>query len=509
MLFGAAALALAAPASADWVKAESKHFVIYGDMPIEEMEDYATRLETFDAAARLIRSMKDPEVGDGNRVQVFVVPTVLDVNRLFGNADSGILGFYNDPVTGPFIITPRKARRDLDNRTFSPETVFFHEYTHHLQLQTSNRPMPAWVSEGFAEFLANPIFGEDGSIGLGTPASDRASAIVKGRWAPIELLLEGDAFKLGSAGFWGQNYAQGWLLNHYLVFEPNRRGQLDEYVKRITAGENPLDAARSAFGDLGQLAKELSDYRATKQFQYLKIDSAKLTIAPAKVTTMSPGAGEAMMMRAYAKTEYEGLPKGTVLKRLRDINARHPNDQMVLRTLAQAEYDNENYEETGAAADAALKINPNSTEAMLYKGRSILAKAKQANDPTLFKEARDWFVKANRSDKEDPEALYLYYRSFSDARQTVPEHALKGLHYAALLAPRDWTLQARLSAAYLRQGKLKEAQEAIKPVAYMPHAVGDIKDARKALDLMEAGNPTEALKVIEQDILPKPEEDHA
>ena len=75
LYFGAAALALAAPASAAWQQATSKHFIIYGDMPAEEMKAYATKLEKFDAAARLVRSMTDPDVGDGNRVQVFVVPT--------------------------------------------------------------------------------------------------------------------------------------------------------------------------------------------------------------------------------------------------------------------------------------------------------------------------------------------------------------------------------------------------------------------------------------------------
>ena len=62
LCFGAAALAIAAPATSAWQQASSKHFIIYGDMPAEEMKAYAEKLEKFDAAARLIRSMKDPEV---------------------------------------------------------------------------------------------------------------------------------------------------------------------------------------------------------------------------------------------------------------------------------------------------------------------------------------------------------------------------------------------------------------------------------------------------------------
>lgn len=509
LYLGAAALAMTAPATAAWHQASSKHFLIFGDMPIEEMRAYATKLEKFDAAARLVRKMNDPEVGDGNRVHVYVVPTDLDVNRTLGNADSGVLGYYEDDVRSPFIITPRKVRRDLNNRQFAPESVFFHEYTHHLQLQSSNRPLPAWLSEGFAEFLGNPIFGDDGSVGLGTPAVDRAAAIIKGRWAPMADLLGGNAVTLGYSGFWGQNYAQGWLLNHYLAFEPSRKGQIDDYVQRISRGENALAAGRATFGDLSKLENELRAYSRTARFPYLKIDSTKLNVPPVTVIALAPAASDVMMPRIYAKTGYDGLPKGKVLKLVRDIAGRAPGDALVMRTLAQVEYDNGNYDEAGIAADAALKVDPSSTEAMVFKGRSFLGKAKKSNDPAMFKEARAWFLKANKADKDDPEPLYLYYRSFRDANAAAPQQAIDALKYAAILAPRDLKLQVRLGMEYLRQNRLAEAKTALEPVAYMPHAVGEAKHAKSALDMIAANNGQGALALLQREVLPKPADDNA
>lgn len=502
LFLSAAALAFAAPANAAWQQASSKHFIIYGDMPAEEMKAYAEKLEKFDAAARLIRSMRDPLVGDGNRVQVLVVPSMLDVNRLIGQPGSTILGYYVGEVAGPYIVTPRKIRRMRDLSTQDPDTTFFHEYTHHLQLQSTNKPMPAWLSEGFAEFLSDPIFGEDGSIGLGTPVKDRAEQLFQARWAPLGDLLAGDAFRLAQAGFWHQNYAQGWLLNHYLAFEPSRKGQIDAYVKRIEAGENPLAAARAAFGDIGKLENELLEYRRIKKMPYLKVETSKLKVAPVTVTTLPQGASEVMPYRIHAKTGYKSATKSHVLGKVREIAKRYPNEPLVLRTLAQAEFDSENYDQAESAADAALKLEPKATEGLIYKGRAYLGRGKKSQSAEQFKEARRWFMAANKVDPEDPEPLYLYYRTYTEGHTPAPANALEAAKYAVILAPRDFDIAEELTVEFLRQNKMKEAAETIKPIAYLPHyGRGGRNDALQVLDLIDAGNRNAAIALAEKELL--------
>jgi tetratricopeptide (TPR) repeat protein len=412
-------------------------------------------------------------------------------------------------VSGPMIVTPEKIRR-LNTRTdrIDPEVVFFHEYTHHLQLQSTNKPMPAWLTEGFAEFMGNPRFGEDGSVGIGAPAEDRATQLFQSRWAPIADLIEGNAFKLGQAGFWGQNYAQGWLLNHYLAFEPSRKGQIDKYVTGIEAGQNALDAGKGAFGDLGALENELRSYVRQKNLPYVKIDSSKLTIAPVSVSELSPGGQEIMPLRIQMKTSYGSVSVDYVLGKVRDIAKRHPNDSLVLRTLAEVELDAKNWNESIAAADAALKIDPKSTEALIYKGRGYLAQAKKQSDSKLFVEARKQFVAANKLDPEDPEPLYLYYRTYRAANVMAPKQAVEALHYAAVLAPRDYYPAIQLVTEHLRQNNLKAAADAIKPLAYLPHA-GQTRqnEALKVLGLIEAGKGPEALALAQKELFPKKDED--
>ena len=507
LFLGAAALAMTAPASAAWQQASSKHFVIYGDMTTEEMKVYAGRLEMFDAAARLVRKMNDPTVGDGNRVQVLVVPTMLDVNRFYGGADSGIGGYYVGTVTGPYIVTPLKARQILDYRKLAPETVFFHEYTHHLMLQSTNTPMPMWLTEGFAEFLANPIFNDDGSVSLGTPATHRAGSLIKGRWAPLDDLLGGNMMTIGYVGFAGANYAQGWLLNHYLSFEPSRRGQIDAYVARIAKGENSLTAARTVFGDLGTLEGQLRAYVRQKNLPSLRIESSKLNIPPVTVTTLSPGANEVMPMRLHAKTGFRSVSTAYVFGKVSDIARRYPNDILVQRTLAEVAFEDKKYAEAEAAADAALKIDPRSTEALIYKGRAVLARAKKAQDPTLFKQARQSIMAANKLDPEDPEALYLFYRTYRAANQVAPKSAVDALTYAVALAPRDTRVAVDLVLEHMRQKNWKAAGDALRPIAYLPHAGQSAQNkALAVLKLLDANQGPAAMTMAEKEFLPKKDE---
>lgn len=503
----ALALTLAAPASAAWQQASSKHFIIYGDMPAEEMKAYAEKLEKFDAAARLVRKMNDPEVGDGNRVQVLVVPTMLDVNRTLGSADAGVGGYYVGTVTGPFIVTPRKSRQILDYRKLAPETVFFHEYTHHLMLQSTNTPMPMWLTEGFAEFLANPIFNADGSVSLGTPATHRSEALLKGRWAPLSDLIGGNQMTLAYNESSMANYAQGWLLNHYLSFEPSRRGQIDTYVQRLAKGENSLTAARAVFGDLGTLDGQLRGYVRQRNLPSLRIESSKLTIPAVTVTTLSAGASEVMPMRVHSKTSYGNVSVGYVYNKVSDIARRYPDDLLVQRTFAEVAFDNKKYAEAEAAADAALKIDPKNSEAMIYKGRAILARAKKAQDPTLFKQARTAILAANKVDPEDPEALYLYYRSYRVANQMAPKGAVDALTYAVTLAPRDTSVAVDLVMEHMRQKNWKLAADTLRPIAYLPHAGQSAQNkALAVLKLLDADQGTQAFAMAEKEFLPKKDE---
>ena len=498
LLLSAAAVAIASPSAAAWQQASSKHFVIYGDMPADDMRAYAEKLEKFDAAARLIRAMPDPNLGDGNRLQVFLVSDLNAIGRLVGSNDYGIAGYFMGPVTGPVAVIPEKVRQKTAGQAkMTGDNVFFHEYTHSLQLQNTNKPLPMWLSEGFAEFMGSPAFNADGSIGIGAPPVYRASALFQGPQVPIVNLLGNTADPEEDRMSF---YTQGWLMTHYLSLEPTRKGQIDRYVAAINNGTKPLDAARAAFGDLGELQKILLSYRRQKNLPYLKIDASKLTIQPVTVTEMSPGAQEVMQSRIRLKGAMAD-PDSQLLARIRAVAQKYPTDPMVLRSLAEAELRLEHYPEAVAAADRAIVADPKSVEPLAIKGEALLEMAKKNRDTGTFKQARQEFLAGNRLDKEDPQPLYLYYRTFIDEGLPMTDGARNAVHYAATLAPQDPEVQVRSAMQYIRDNKIDEAKDQIASMAFSPHKHKGQKLAKDVYDLLAAGKRNEALALAEKELV--------
>lgn len=490
-----AAGAVASPAHAAWHVAQSKHFIIYADQNPKNLTDFATRLEKFDQATRAIIGLEDPEVGDGNRVTVFVMPTVADVQKLAG--DTFLSGFYTGRATGSLAyISSSKGREGA----LGTDTILFHEYAHHLMMQQLDMPYPEWYVEGFAEFLSTPVFDKDGSVGLGAVPMHRGWGLFNGRPLALEALLGasyGDVKKLPKEQR-ESIYGRGWLLTHYLSLEPTRAGQLDRYIVMIANGTAPLEAARSTFGDLKQLDKELDAYLNRRKLSYLKVGAGRIRLAPIDVRPLTPGGSEVILLRARMKKEVPTAEREATAAQLRAIETRFVGDELVEATLAEAELIAGHAEAAEAAAGRALKANPRNTEAMILKGKAMALRAETMKEPEarhrLFNEARATFIAANKIDSEDPEPLMEFYKAFLSEGVRPTANAIAALHYASDLAPQDLGVRMNSAIAYLNDGKFKEARTTLIPIAYSPHASTAADIARRMIARIDAGDGRAALR---------------
>jgi Flp pilus assembly protein TadD len=323
-------------------------------------------------------------------------------------------------------------------------------------------------------------------------------SLIYGDQLPLETLLSGNYGRLNDE-LRESVYAKGWLLTHYLNFDQTRRPQLAKYVQEIAAGKGGLEAARSAFGDLHKLENELRDYVKQRRISALRIQPRSPTPPTVEVTALSPGAATVLPLRIDSKMGVDNQTAEPLAAKVRKVEAKYPGDPLVEVTLAEAEIDSGHPEASEAAADRALSADPRNTEAMIFKARSIIERgmATKTPDPKRFAQGRDWLLKANKIDSEDPEPLVEYYKSYLFEGLPPTKNAIDALHYASNLAPQDPELRLNSAMQYVRDKDLKEARSTLAPIAFNPHDSGMADAARKVIARIDAGDAAGALKVTE------------
>jgi len=484
---------ISTPASAAWNVAQSKHFVIYADDNPKHLLEFAGQLERFDQAVRYATRMDDPEIGKGNRLTVFVVPSEKDVRSIMGDKTGFFAGFYTGRVAGSLAYVPKQ----MDNENPDKNAIFFHEYTHHLMKQNLERPYPEWYVEGYAEFFSTPQFDHDGSVWLGRIVQGRAYGLLAGPKLPVETLMQGmqpgmnneqrDVF-----------YGRAWLLSHYLLMDKQRNLQLQNYLAAMSAGSSPTEAAQKAFGDLKKLDADLNAYENGVLYKF-KVPGSAIRLQPITITPLSAGAAQAIMTRGRLKYGVKPDEAESMASQLRSIETQFPGDVLVETTLGEAELDASHVQAAETAADRALKTDPQSIDALVLKGRAIAERADTIENDgrhAAFEQARRAFIAANKLDTEDPEPLYEFYRTFPREGVRPNENALAALHYSSDLAPQDLGVRMDSAIAYLNEGKAKEARTTLIVVAYSPHVAEMGELAKRMIADIDAGNARSALQEL-------------
>ena len=155
------------------------------------MKSYAEKLERFDAAFREARGVPDVAPGQATRVTLYLVRDLTTLRRLYGGSkESGVAGFYIPRASGSVAFVPEKSYKG--RWELSADSIFFHEYSHHLMLQDADRPLPTWLTEGFAELFATAEFNPDGSVMIGKPPLHRAEELYQMSDLPLEKMISGD-----------------------------------------------------------------------------------------------------------------------------------------------------------------------------------------------------------------------------------------------------------------------------------------------------------------------------
>ena len=482
-----------ATAHAEWLEARTDHFVLTINDTQENARRFAERLERFDGAIRRLYGVADDPDQHLRPLAIYALS-----DRLFQDtcACSLAVGYYESHIKQSVIFTLHMpvADRKAPIGGWSSQMVLLHEYSHHFAFNNFPIAYPKWFSEGFAEFNATAGFEPDGSVVIGYPANYRAEAIFNGGLSLYQL------FEPERAGLSVYNidafYGRGWLLTHYLMLSRPRAGQLSRYLDLVNRGNSGMQAAKLAFGDLKALNKELSAYSHQLAPQ-LRISPGRKAIT---VTMRQLSPGEAAMIPVYARMR-SGIPGGQgagLAQKAAGIARRYPNDPAVQSEWAEIEYAAGRLAKALEAADTALRLNPQSVDALVVKGTvtsDVLFKAK-SRDHNDWQGARDWLLKANRADPNAVMPLFQYYSTFLREGVSPSAGAVKGLMRAAVLAPESSSVRALVAREMLLTGDAASARALLQPLAFAPHTQRDDNLPLQLIQLIDARRIEDAKQLV-------------
>jgi len=479
----AACAGLAAPAAAQWHKAESENFVIYSDSSASDIREFSQRLERFHVAMTLLTGFKPAVPSPSNRVTVYAVGSDRTLRKLYGNAGSNVAGFYIPRAGGSVAFVPNVRLRG--NQTDFTLIVLLHEYAHHFTISANPYPMPRWMAEGMAEFFAAAKFAPDGGMDIGLPANHRSGELVFGDKMPLREVLDYDRVAMGRSRP-DTFYGQSWLLFHYLFFNPERRPQYRDYVTRFMRGTPNIEAAEAAFGDLFKLELELRAYQRQRTLPAKRYSAEVLPIGPITVTPLSEGMAAMMDVMLQSRRGVSREQALALLPEARAVAARYPEDAGVLAALAEAEYDAGNDAAAIAAADGAMARDPAQLNAYVQKGFALFRMAQEADDrEAAFTAAMQPFEALNAIEADHPLPLIYYFRSFTESGRALDDKARAALRRASELAPFDQELRFNLALMEIGDRQHSQARSTLAPLAADPHGSGRGQAAKALMALLE------------------------
>jgi tetratricopeptide (TPR) repeat protein len=482
-------LALAGqPARAEWRQAKTRHFLFYSQGNVEALRSFAVKVERFDSMLRT--RFGAPDEDEPQRLTIFMLPTSESVAKI-AQRGKYVAGFYEPHATGSLAVVNRE--RGGEKWQMDADTVLFHEYAHHFMLRYFPVPYPVWYVEGFAEYISTVDFTREGNAQVGLPPYFRAYGLLEMAPIPVIKILSSGVDDFPEAQR-DSFYGRSWLLTHYLSQAGVRPGQLGMYLKLLGSGKSNVDAAKEAFGDLALLEKDVRSYLNKSSMTYSKI--IKPTPGPdfVDITTLSAGDSALVMhrlalMRVPADEDLQPL-----IAALKTLTETFPMEANAFRFLGEAQLMAEQFDAADQSADAALKLSPNLSRALMIKADVAIHRYENAGTATepLAKAMKSWVVKANKADTNDPVPLLAYYRIYGLQGLKPTQTANDGLARAYQMVPEDIGVRFQYASSLASQGKFDDAIRLIETIAHSPHQNGGADYAQAFLERLKkakSGDP--------------------
>ena len=502
----AIALSLPSPALAEWLRAETQHFIIYGDTNERTLRNYAQKVQRFDTFLRTYYPI--PSEYEVPKLEVYLADGRRDMLRAEPSIGASVAGFYS-PNSG-------RIHAVVDTDSISGTLVLFHEYAHHFMFQMKANAYPAWFVEGFAEYYATADVRPD-QIEFGIPSKNRMSVFVQqstNSWASMADVLK---WKVLDSGRYraGDYYAQAWALTHYMLSTPERKQQLGQYLAAVTQGEDSLLAMERITGRTAtQLQSDMRLYLSGPvetfipqvEFPTPDVEISRLSPSeaeliwldlrldrePVKVEPFAPVEGENDAVRRRRETAYreDAEHRAELIRTALAATEGATDDLLRLRVSARAHRLNGDPKTGFERLEPQLTRTQTDPDLLRLAADLLLDQTGPDTDPAEaagnLNEARSYLV---RSLDTDP-LNFLTYTSINKTRAGQPgypnDNDLMVLELAQGLAPQSFDVRMRLAQAYLARERPDLALVTVRPVANSPHGGSWARRAKTVMATAQA-----------------------
>lgn len=487
LLLAFAIAAAAGPAWADWRKAETKHFIVYGNTPERDLRAFAQRVERFDAFLRAYYPVETEY--QTPKLEIYLAAGRRDMNNVYPGIGGGVAGFYSSNNGRIYAV--------VNTAVMTGNVVLFHEYAHHFMFQMLSNAYPSWFVEGFAEYYATAEV-NPGRIQFGRHHPGRMSALNLGAnsWASMQDVLK---WRYTPSGRYPAYlyYAQAWGMTHYFMSTPERTRMLGDYLAAVTRGEDSVEAMVAA---TGRSPEQLQDDVRRYLSGSINVWTPQLTLPEPQVTITPLSRAEADMIWLDIRLdnaavvelpeEEDGQTRKSESQKAREareraerradlirdahaVAARHPGDRMAILTAARAH----RLALDPAAALSTLEPLTGSgstdADALRVAAAALMDQAGKEPDPdaALGLKRRASGLLARSMDAEPLD--FRTYLALNDVRrglETYPtDNDLSTLQAAVSLAPQSFEARMRIGEALMARGAHAEAVGFLRPVSNSPH----------------------------------------
>lgn len=471
----------AAPARADWKRAESANFIVYSQSGDTMLRRYVRTLELYDYILRY-RLNVPLDTPVARKLPIYLVGGRRGLLEVRPDAQANAAGVYFPVSEGMFAVA--FADQEMD--------YLLHEYFHHFSFQNASAAhMPGWLIEGLAEyFMTAEVDGDE--IRIGDYNRDRAAWLLNSSWLPLDVLLSTQQGELTRIGHRNTYYPVAWLLTHWFMSDEARLTQLSAYVVAVNGGADPVAAMQQATGlSLEELRTELRRYVRSP----LRIVVYKFNTRPEPeitITRLPDSADDLLLLgqrlKVGVRTEQLRVETANLVRRRA---ARHPDDPFALLQLGHAELHFGDAEAAEPVLTRLLEMQPDNVEALqLMASRYIdLAEKRPDDRVAMMNRAQGYLGRAYQADPEQYYTLYLIARTREGAATYPNENDLLTWGLAFDRAPQLPGIRMGYGSALMSAGQFDEAVALLTPLANTPHGGAAAGWARVLLERAKAGQP--------------------